>query len=103
MPDATIGPANAAPATVSALRRETELTILSVPSTASLSGSILYTRRMPDRDDLGGAWKVPPSKYLASRPAEFKVGAPTSVYVTMADGCRLAVDVILPNGDASKR
>ncbi len=58
---------------------------------------------MPDRDDLGGAWNVPPSRYLASRPAEFAVGAPTSVYVTMPDGCRLAVDVILPNGDTSRR
>src|SRR5262245_12855175 len=58
---------------------------------------------MPDRDDLGSAWKVPPSRYLADRPAEHAVGAPTSVYVTMADGCRLAVDVILPSGDASKR
>jgi uncharacterized protein len=58
---------------------------------------------MPDRDDLGSAWKVPPSRYLASRQAEHRVGAPSSVYVTMADGCRLAVDVILPDGDASKR
>ncbi len=58
---------------------------------------------MPDRDDLGSAWKVPPSRYLAGRPAEHRVGAPASVYVTMADGCRLAVDVILPDGDASKR
>ena len=58
---------------------------------------------MPDRDDLGSAWKVPPSRYLASRPAEHRVGAPLSVYVTMADGCRLAVDVMLPDGDASKR
>jgi hypothetical protein len=58
---------------------------------------------MPDRDDLGAAWKVPPSRYLASRPAEFAVGTPTSVYVAMPDGCRLAVDVILPNGDASRR
>ena len=58
---------------------------------------------MPDRDDLGAAWKVPPSRYLASRPAEFAVGKPTSVYVTMPDGCRLAVDVMLPNGDAGKR
>ena len=58
---------------------------------------------MPDRDDLGGAWRVPPSRYLASRPAEFAVGAPTSVYVTMPDGCRLAVDVMLPNGNAGKR
>ena len=58
---------------------------------------------MPDRDDLGSAWKVPPSRYLAGRPAEHRVGAPGSVYVTMADGCRLAVDVMLPDGDASKR
>ncbi len=58
---------------------------------------------MPDRDDRGSAWKVPPSRYLAGRPAEHRVGAPASVYVTMADGCRLAVDVILPDGDASKR
>ncbi|HEX9327125.1 MAG TPA: CocE/NonD family hydrolase [Reyranella sp.] len=58
---------------------------------------------MPDRDDLGSAWKVPPSRYLASRPAEHRVGTPSSVYVTMADGCRLAVDVMLPDGDASKR
>src|SRR5690349_24039931 len=59
--------------------------------------------RMPDRDDLGRAWRVPPSRYLAGRPAEFKTGAPRSLYVGMADGCRLAVDVILPDGDASKR
>lgn len=58
---------------------------------------------MPDRDDLGGAWRVPPSRYLAGRPAEFAVGAPRSIYVTMADGCRIAVDVLLPNGDASRR
>ncbi|HEY6981623.1 CocE/NonD family hydrolase [Reyranella sp.] len=58
---------------------------------------------MPDRDDLGMAWRVPPSRYLEGRPAEFKVGAPSSVYVTMADGCRLAVDVILPDGDSTRR
>jgi putative CocE/NonD family hydrolase len=58
---------------------------------------------MPDRDDLGSAWKVPPSRYLASRPPEHRVGAPRSVYVTAADGCRLAVDVMLPDGDPSKR
>jgi putative CocE/NonD family hydrolase len=58
---------------------------------------------MPDRDDLGGAWKVPPSRYLAGRPAEFAVAAPQSVYVTMQDGCRLAVDVFVPDGDVTRR
>ncbi|MBM3646332.1 MAG: CocE/NonD family hydrolase [Alphaproteobacteria bacterium] len=58
---------------------------------------------MPDRDDLGLAWKVPPSRYLASRPAEHQVGAPRSLYVAMPDGCRLAVDVILPDGDVARR
>jgi putative CocE/NonD family hydrolase len=58
---------------------------------------------MPDRDDLGSAWRVPPSRYLAGRPAEFSIGQPTSQYVTMADGCRLALDVYLPNGDAGRR
>lgn len=58
---------------------------------------------MPDRDDLGAAWKVPPSRYLAGRKAEFTVGKPKSVYVAMQDGCRLAVDVFLPDGDAIKR
>ena len=47
---------------------------------------------MPDRDDLGSAWKVPPSRYLAGRPAEHQVGTPRSLYVAMADGCRL-IDV----------
>ncbi|MFZ5782490.1 MAG: CocE/NonD family hydrolase [Pseudomonadota bacterium] len=58
---------------------------------------------MPDRDSLGSAWKVAPSQYLVSRPAQHRVGAPTSAYVAMTDGCRLAVDVILPDGDRSRR
>lgn len=52
---------------------------------------------MSDRDDRGNAWRVPPSAYLARRPALFAVPArPLSRYLTMADGCRLAVDVHLP-------
>lgn len=58
---------------------------------------------MADRDELGAAWETPPSRYLASRPAQHLVGAPKSLYVAMADGCRLAVDVILPDGNASRR
>ena len=58
---------------------------------------------MPDRDDQGLAWKVPPSRYLASRPGEHRVGEPRSLYLGMPDGCRLALDVILPDGDTSRR
>jgi putative CocE/NonD family hydrolase len=58
---------------------------------------------MPDRDTLGSAWKVPPSRYLAGRPAEYSVNTPRSLYVAMPDGCRIAVDIHLPDGDASRR
>ncbi len=52
---------------------------------------------MSDLDTTSGAWQVPPSQYLAKRPAEFGLPEkPLSVYVTMRDGCRLAVDVYLP-------
>src|SRR5688572_19509946 len=51
---------------------------------------------MPDRDDLGHAWRVTPTQYLARRPATHEVPQPTSTYVTMRDGVRLAVDVYLP-------
>jgi len=53
---------------------------------------------MSDRDDLGHAWRIAPSRYLEQRPASFAVGAPSSCYVTMRDGVRLAVDVYLPVG-----
>ena len=52
---------------------------------------------MPDADDRGSAWRVPPSAYLARRPPAFGIPAPPrSLYLTMADGCRLAADVYLP-------
>ena len=52
---------------------------------------------MSDSDTNGGAWLVPPSAYQASRPAPFaSPAAPQSCYVAMRDGCRLAVDVWLP-------
>ena len=53
---------------------------------------------MSDRDDLGHAWRTPPSEYLKQRPATHSVGAPASCYVTMRDGVRLALDVYLPGG-----
>src|SRR5688572_11125085 len=51
---------------------------------------------MPDRDDLGHAWRVTPTEYLARRPATHDIPQPTSQYLTMRDGVRLAVDVYLP-------
>ena len=54
---------------------------------------------MSDDDRRGGAWLVPPSAYLDSRPPEYSVSEPVSCYVTMRDGVDLAVDVYLPQGD----
>lgn len=52
---------------------------------------------MSDRDQDAAAWRTPPSAYLATREAPFTVPArPLSVYVTMRDGIRIAVDVHLP-------
>lgn len=54
---------------------------------------------MSDRDDKISAWKVPPSRYLTTRPAEFGLPPkPASQYVTMRDGCRLATDIYIPQG-----
>ncbi|MCY0386122.1 CocE/NonD family hydrolase [Robbsia sp. Bb-Pol-6] len=58
---------------------------------------------MSDRDDQHGAWHVPPSAYLATRPAEFGLPAqPRSSYLTMRDGCRLAADIYLPQSDSPR-
>lgn len=44
-----------------------------------------------------GAWRVTPETYLDSRERPFGVAKkPVSHYVAMPDGCRLAVDVYLP-------
>lgn len=54
---------------------------------------------MSDADGNGSAWNVPPSAYLEGRPATFTCPSkPASRYVAMRDGCRLAVDVWLPDG-----
>jgi putative CocE/NonD family hydrolase len=58
---------------------------------------------MPDTDSRGAAWREPPSRYLERREVPHAVPAePRSTYVTMRDGCRLAVDVWLPEGAAGK-
>lgn len=52
---------------------------------------------MSDTDCRGNAWHLSPTDYLASRPSRFAVPShPSSSYVTMRDGCRIAVDVYLP-------
>ncbi|HET6183660.1 MAG TPA: CocE/NonD family hydrolase [Acetobacteraceae bacterium] len=53
---------------------------------------------MSDSDRDSSAWRTPPSAYLATRPPAGPAGTPRSHYVTMRDGCRLAVDVYLPPG-----
>ncbi|QHI99508.1 CocE/NonD family hydrolase [Xylophilus rhododendri] len=48
------------------------------------------------------AWRQGPAAYLAGRPPAFTAPAlPASCYLTMRDGCRIAVDVYLPQGDAA--
>ncbi len=42
------------------------------------------------------AWHVSPATYLAQRQVSFQLAPPRSQYVTMRDGCRLAVDVYVP-------
>jgi len=53
---------------------------------------------MSDTDEGSAAWRVGPAAYLASRPADHAVGAPRSRYLEMDDGCRLAIDLYLPDG-----
>jgi uncharacterized protein len=58
---------------------------------------------MSDHDRAGNAWVVSPSAYLEQRPALFaKPVAPRSQYVAMRDGCRLALDVYLPQARDGK-
>ena len=52
---------------------------------------------MGDGDQGSRAWQVPPNAYLAAREHPYAVPAtPMSTYVTMRDGCRLAVDAYVP-------
>lgn len=54
---------------------------------------------MSDDPQNSGAWRVDPSRYLASRPPTHSVPHPQSLYLEMADGVKLAVDVYLPDGE----
>ncbi|MFT4116842.1 CocE/NonD family hydrolase [Bradyrhizobium sp.] len=52
---------------------------------------------MADSDRNGNAWRLPPSDYIRKRPPTYDISAPKSFYLTMKDGCRLAVDLYLPS------
>src|ERR1051326_2395921 len=51
---------------------------------------------MSDSDRDSPAWRLTPSAYLTTPPARSPVSRPRSLYLSMPDGCRLAVDVYLP-------
>ncbi|MCW8084394.1 CocE/NonD family hydrolase [Sabulicella glaciei] len=54
---------------------------------------------MGDRDAGSAAWQEAPSAYWARRETPFRVPTkPLSRYVTMRDGCRIALDAWLPEG-----
>jgi putative CocE/NonD family hydrolase len=54
---------------------------------------------LSDTDTAGNAWTVTPSAYLAKRKASFSLPkVPQSCYVAMDDGCRLALDIYIPEG-----
>jgi putative CocE/NonD family hydrolase len=54
---------------------------------------------MPDADSNGAAWRVAPSAYAAAREVAHTLPArPASQYLTMRDGCRIAIDTWLPEG-----
>ncbi|WP_133770568.1 CocE/NonD family hydrolase [Enterovirga rhinocerotis] len=42
------------------------------------------------------AWRIPPGAYRETRTKDAAIGAPASRYLTMRDGCRLAIDLYLP-------
>ena len=54
---------------------------------------------MSDLDLNGSAWTLAPGRYAQGRPARWAVGAPRSQYLALRDGCRLALDVYLPEGE----
>ena len=57
---------------------------------------------MADAIRSGEGWRVSPAEYAKTRPAMFQVGAPRSLFITMRDGCRLALDVYLPQAGSSR-
>jgi hypothetical protein len=54
---------------------------------------------MSDDPENSGAWIVEPAEYLSSRTVTHEVPGPTSLYLEMTDGVKLAMDVYLPEGE----
>jgi hypothetical protein len=53
---------------------------------------------MSDTDKATTAWKISPTAYWLSRPAEYQCPVPVSRYLKMRDGVRIAIDVYVPLG-----
>jgi uncharacterized protein len=53
-------------------------------------------------DKQAPAWSVTPQAYAAARPVDYTVPRPVSRYLTMRDGCRLAIDVYVPEPIAGR-
>jgi len=47
-------------------------------------------------DNNAAAWRLPPADYVAARAIEHELAPPSSCYVTMRDGCRIALDAYVP-------
>src|SRR5262245_51117578 len=58
--------------------------------------------RMSDLPRNDGSWQLLPQDYLAQRPSKYSSSRkPSSLYVAMRDGVRLAVDIYLPLVDGA--
>lgn len=58
---------------------------------------------MSDQDLGSSAWVLSPTAYLRDRETPFTLpDAPASRYVTMSDGCDIAIDVYLPHDGAAR-
>jgi putative CocE/NonD family hydrolase len=59
---------------------------------------------MSELDPQDPAWRETPNAYLARRAAEYRVPPrPFSLYLSMRDGCRIAVDVYLPQSATGEK
>lgn len=58
---------------------------------------------MSDTDVGSVAWRLSPHQYLAQREKSYEIPSkPHSQYITMRDGCNLAIDVFLPQSAVAK-